>query len=62
MAYDKSIVSLGIQLASCCVCDWNVLKGDARFEGEGGDECDLLFGDQRCERVLRLGGDSLYGI
>ena len=62
MAYNEGVVSLGIQLASFRVCDGYIMKSDARFEGEGRDDCDLLFGNEGCERVLRLGGDSLYGI
>ncbi len=62
MTYDKGIISFGRQFSASTVCDRDIPQDNARFEGEGGYDSDVLVGDEGGERVLRLPRGSLYGI
>lgn len=56
MAYDHSIVSIGIELAAGGVRDGDVVESVAGFEGKFGDDRDCLIRYERREGILGLGG------
>jgi hypothetical protein len=62
MAYHKRIVFILGEFASGGVCDGDILEDHTRFKCEGGDNGEVLFGDEFGERILRLVSDILYGI
>lgn len=62
MANDHAVVAFRRQLAPGGVCDGHIVEGDAGLEGEGRDYGDLLVGDERRERILRLRAGSFLEV
>lgn len=62
MAYNHSIVPVGRELSTYAVGNWHIAERYTGFKNEGRDECNVLIRYKGRIRVLRLLGDSLYGI
>lgn len=62
MTDDQNIVTVRRELSAGAIGDGNVVEKDARFEGEFGNDGNVLMGNEGGKRVLGLTIGSLYGI
>lgn len=62
MADDHGITAVWGEGAAGAVCQRGIVKSDARLEGEGGDDGDVLIRDQGREGVLGLGLRSFLDV